>query len=69
MFTLALLNLGSLAATAGSLFSKHPSVIFLLASVLLYSAASFFQRLAQASPPPAKTQVRLKKIDESSYEI
>jgi hypothetical protein len=69
MFTLAFLTPGSLATAAGSLFSKHPSVIFLLASLLLYFAASFFQKLGQVPPPPAKSQVRLKNIDESSYEI
>ena len=64
------LNLHAAIGAAADMFGRHPSIMFLLASVLLFSAASFFEKLGQkTSAHTINPPMSMKNMDESSYEI
>jgi len=71
MLTLAVAsNLAHTLTVAWNILSRHPSIMFLLASMLLLSAASFVEKLGQrTSSPNNKLKSNMESMDESSYEV
>jgi hypothetical protein len=56
--------------TSLAVLSHHPSIMFLLAAILLFSAASFCEKLGQAASTPSINPLSsIENIDESSYEV